>query len=283
MALGTVAVSPLELTAPAYTAFANLGDGVKPRVIVQVERPDGEVVWESKVERRRVLEPQIAFLLNDALRDALQRGTGQAVRQAGFDGPAAGKTGTTNDGADAWFVGYNPEVVATVWIGFDRPQTIMARATGGRLAAPVWARIMRRLYHGRPMPRLWAPPGGIVEAWVDPATGLPLAPGCQPLSDAPYREIFIASMAPTPTCPTRGEPPPLEETLDVEAETDEEIVEAPVESEPTRVTPTPPPEVEAEQDEAEPPPSPEREPPPEKPAEPEAPAVPPPPPPPPPS
>ena len=245
MALGTVAVSPLELTA-AYTAFANLGTGVRPHVVVQVEKPGGDVVWASEVESRRVLNPGTAYLVTDALREALRRGTGTAVRQAGFQGPAAGKTGTTNDGADAWFVGYNPEVVATVWIGFDRMQPIVPKATGGRLAAPVWARIMQRYYQGRPQPQPWAQPDGIVAVAVDPATGLVLAPGCLPVTGTPYREIFISSMVPPQSCPTRGDLPPLEPPYDLETEMDDEVVEAPMDIEPLPLeTPA---EVQAEED-----------------------------------
>jgi penicillin-binding protein 1A len=254
MALGTVAVSPLELTA-AYTAFAGLGTGVKPRLVVQVEDPDKKVVWSSEVDTRRVLEPAIAYLVNDALRDALLRGTGQTVRQAGFQGAAAGKTGTTNDGADAWFVGYDPQVVATVWIGYDRPQPIMARATGGRLAAPVWARIMERFYGGRSRPRPWAQPDGVVAAAVDPGTGMVLAPGCLPLGMAPYRELFVSTRVPRETCPARGDQPAFEPydfgAMDVGPETDEEITEMPLDAEPPPPTSLPPapPEVEAEEDE----------------------------------
>jgi penicillin-binding protein 1A len=252
MALGTVAVSPLELTA-AYTAFAHLGTGVRPRVVVQVERPGGEVVWASDVESRRVLNPATAYLITDALSEALRRGTGTAVRQAGFKGPAAGKTGTTNDGADAWFVGYNPEVVATVWVGFDRMQPIVPKATGGRLAAPVWARILQRYYQGHPLPRPWAQPDGIVAVAVDPATGLALAPGCLPLTGTPYREIFSSSMVPPQSCPTRGDLPPLEPRYDVETEMDDEIVEAPMDIEPLPLeTPA---EVQAEEEAAPPPPA----------------------------
>jgi penicillin-binding protein 1A len=247
MALGTVAVSPLELTA-AYTAFANVGIGVRPRVIVQVERPGGDVVWASKIDSRRVLNPGTAYLITDALREALQRGTGTAVRQAGFQGPAAGKTGTTNDGADAWFVGYNPEVVAAVWIGFDRTQPIVPKATGGHLAAPVWARIMQRFYRGRPFPRPWAQPEGVIAAAVDPATGLALAPGCLPLSGTPYREIFISSMVPQQSCPARGDLPPLE-PYPVDTEMDDEVVEAPMDLEPMPAAP--PAEVQAEEEAAE--------------------------------
>jgi penicillin-binding protein 1A len=205
MALGTVSVSPLELTS-AYTPFAASGEGAKPRLVLRVERPDGKVLWAPEPERRHVLPPEIAYLITDVLREAITRGTGTAVRQAGFQGPVAGKTGTTNDGADAWFVGYTPDVVASVWMGFDQPRPIVPQATGGRLAAPVWARMMLRFYQGRPLPKPWSPPAGVIEASVDPATGLALAPGCQPQAGAARREVFLARNAPREVCPWKGEP-----------------------------------------------------------------------------
>jgi penicillin-binding protein 1A len=233
MALGTVSVSPLELTA-AYTPFAGSGEGAKPRTVLRVERPDGEVVWEPEAERRHVLEPAVAYLVTDVLREAIARGTGTAVREAGFQGPVAGKTGTTNDGADAWFVGYTPEVVATVWMGFDQPRPIVPQATGGRVAVPVWARMMRRFYQGRPMPKAWAPPSGVIEATVDPATGLVLASGCQPQGGAARREVFLAGNAPREVCPWSGEPVfyvPSPEPLDEEllADLPPEVTEEPIE------------------------------------------------------
>src|SRR6185437_9503750 len=94
---------------------------------------------------RAALDPAVAFLLTDMLRDVVDRGTGNAVRGVGFRGAAAGKTGTTNDATDVWFLGFTPRRVAGVWIGFDQPRSIVPGATGGRLAAPVWGRIMRRV------------------------------------------------------------------------------------------------------------------------------------------
>jgi penicillin-binding protein 1A len=212
MPLGTVAVSPLEL-ATAYTAFARLGSVVRPRVVTRVESPEGEVLWEAEPETADVMPPATAYLIDDVLGEALARGTGTAVRAAGFDAPAAGKTGTTNDGADAWFVGYTPDVVAAVWIGYDDPAPIVPRATGGRLAAPVWARTMLRFYEGRARPAPWTQPAGVIEAWVDPATGMRLSAGCRPAFGAAYRELFLDGRAPRETCPTSGSP----ETLAVEA------------------------------------------------------------------
>jgi 1A family penicillin-binding protein len=204
MALGTVAVSPVELSA-AYTAFAGLGEGVGPRFVVRAEGEDGRVRWQAdEPERDHVLDAAVAYIITDALRDVLARGTGQAVRQVGFRAPAAGKTGTTNDGADTWFVGYTPEIVATVWIGFDRQRPIMAKATGGKLAAPVWARLMSRIYAGRNAPAPWPIPAGVVEGMVDPQTGLMLASGCAPWSGVAYKELFIQGAVPMTVCPSQG-------------------------------------------------------------------------------
>ena len=204
LALGTVAVSPLEL-ATAYTAFATLGDAVRPRLVLKVARPDGRLLWEAgPAERKRVLDPAVAFLVTDVLRDAVSRGTGTAARQAlPAEVPIAGKTGTTNDATDAWFVGYTPEVVAAVWVGFDQPRPITAAATGGRVAAPVWGRMMARLVEGRVAPLAWAAPAGIVSATVDSETGLVVAQGCE--AAYAYREFFLRRHVPAAACP--GEMP----------------------------------------------------------------------------
>jgi penicillin-binding protein 1A len=204
MALGTVAVSPIELAA-AYTPFAALGEGVRPRFILRVEGEDGTVVWQAEEpERKHVLDAAVAYVVTDALEDVLTRGTGTAVRDAGFRAPAAGKTGTTNDGADTWFVGFTPEIVAAVWMGFDRTRPIMAKATGGRLAAPVWARMMSRIYAGRPAPGPWPMPAGVVEGMVDPQTGLLLASGCAPWSGVATKELFVQGSVPVSVCPSQG-------------------------------------------------------------------------------
>ena len=200
LALGTVAVSPLEL-ATAYTAFATLGDAVKPRLVLKVTEADGTVLFEApEPEPRLVLDPAVAFLVTDVLRDAVARGTGTPARQALPAAiPVAGKTGTTNDATDAWFVGYTPEVVAAVWVGFDQPRPITAAATGGRVAAPVWGRMMARLYEGRTPPKPWKAPPNVVRATVDSDTGLVVTEGCE--SSYAYNELFLRGHVPAETCP----------------------------------------------------------------------------------
>jgi penicillin-binding protein 1A len=200
LALGTVAVSPLEL-ASAYTAFATLGDAVKPRLVLKVTEADGTALYEApEPDQRLVLDPAVAFLVTDVLRDAVARGTGTPARQALPAAiPVAGKTGTTNDATDAWFVGYTPEVVAAVWVGFDQPRPITSAATGGRVAAPIWGRMMARLYEGRRPPAPWKAPPNVVRATVDSDTGLVVTEGCQ--SSYAYVELFLRGHVPAETCP----------------------------------------------------------------------------------
>jgi penicillin-binding protein 1A len=151
LALGVTESSPLELTA-AYTAFANQGQVVAPRLVVRVEDSDGRVLLENRTSLRRVFDARVADQVTRLLGEAIDHGTGRAVRSAGYRGPAAGKTGTTNDGADVWFVGYSPTLVAGIWAGFDQPRPIAPRASGGTVAAEVWGRAMRRIGTGDDWP-----------------------------------------------------------------------------------------------------------------------------------
>jgi penicillin-binding protein 1A len=196
-----VAVSPLELTA-AYGAFASLGQVDTPRLVLRVRSEAGEVLAEADPpQTRAALDPGVAFLVTSALEDAVRRGTGAAVRAVGFTGAVAGKTGTTNDATDAWFVGYTPEVVASVWMGFDDPRPILGAASGGRLAAPVWGRMMAQAgREGRPA---WKPPASVVRLRIDPESGRPLAPGCRTEWDDDAREYFLAAALPPAVCPER--------------------------------------------------------------------------------
>jgi penicillin-binding protein 1A len=207
VALGSAEVRPIELVG-AYAAFANLGTGVTPHVVRRVEDRDGRVIWEAETEGAEVVDPAEAFVLTSMLRDVVDRGTGTPVRAAGFQGAAAGKTGTTNAATDVWFVGYTPDMVAAVWFGFDRPQTIVTGASGGTLAAPVWGRMMKRVYAGRRVPIEWAPPRGVVTEKVDRATGMAMDQGC-PGSGATYTEYFVHGAPPRSGCVQPGAYPPM--------------------------------------------------------------------------
>ncbi len=159
LALGTGLVSPLELTA-AYTMFAAGGEVASPRGIIAVDDAEGSEVFARPVERRRVLEPPVAFQIMTMLRDVVDRGTGNAARTLGVRGVVGGKTGTTNDYRDAWFVGFSGSVVATVWVGFDQPDTIGKDAYAARVALPIWADFMKRTARSLPV-TAFPVPGGV--------------------------------------------------------------------------------------------------------------------------
>jgi 1A family penicillin-binding protein len=208
MALGTAALTPFELTA-AYTAFANGGMAAAPRVVTRVEDGSGRVVWKREPARTRAMSAGTAFLVTDMLAEAVDRGTATAVRRAGFRGAAAGKTGTTDGAADAWFVGYTPHVVAGIWIGFDRPAPITADGTAGRLVAPAWGRLVQQIDDGSGD---WEVPARVVQLPVDPATGLVLADGCRPKRGSAVEEYFVRGTEPARICPDgteRGRGPGL--------------------------------------------------------------------------
>lgn len=198
-ALGAADVRPIELVA-AYAAFANGGDRIEPHVITRVVDREGRVLWQANPRRQRVLDPAIAFVLTTMLQDVIDRGTGSAVRAVGFSGAAAGKTGTTNDASDVWFIGYTPDLVAGVWMGMDEPSTIVRGASGGTLAAPVWGRMMRTIYGSRAAPDGWRAPSGVSTAELDRATGAQVNESC-PAQGPTYTEYFIRSAPPQQYCP----------------------------------------------------------------------------------
>ncbi|MBW3552124.1 MAG: PBP1A family penicillin-binding protein [Gemmatimonadetes bacterium] len=194
VAIGAAEVTLLEMVA-AYSALASLGELPEPRFVTHVTDRDGAIVWQDPPQRRNVLGRDVAFLTVDLMRDVVDRGTGNAVRSVGFREPAAGKTGTTNESADVWFIGFTPEIATGIWIGMDDPQRIMRNATGGRLAAPVWGRIMRGINTGGGD---WTPPPGIEKLQVD-ERGNTLASNC-PVHGAVREEYFIRGTATVSDC-----------------------------------------------------------------------------------
>ncbi len=142
LALGTGEVTLLELTA-AYGVFANEGMLAAPRFISRIEDANGLTVWSSPVDSRRAVSSTTAFLMSSMLADVVSGGTASSARGAGFTRPAGGKTGTTDNYADAWFIGYTPHLVAGVWFGLDTPAPIMNRGFAGVVAVPAWARFMK--------------------------------------------------------------------------------------------------------------------------------------------
>ena len=159
LALGSGLVTPLDLTA-AFAVFPTLGYRVRPRGLVTVENADGDMVSRVNIESEQVLSPQVAFQMLTMLEDVVDRGTGASARRLGVRGAVGGKTGTTNDYRDAWFVGFNSAVVVGVWAGFDQPEKIREGATGARVALPIWADFMRRTAQRLPG-RAFEPPGDL--------------------------------------------------------------------------------------------------------------------------
>ena len=156
LALGSGLVSPLDLTA-AFAVFPNLGYRVRPRGMVAVENAGGSTVLRAHIEREKILSEQVSFQMVTMLQDVVARGTGAAVRSQGIRGPVGGKTGTTSENRDAWFVGFNSSVVVGIWVGFDQPQKIFEGASGSRVALPIWADFMRRTARRLPSAAFEAP------------------------------------------------------------------------------------------------------------------------------
>jgi membrane peptidoglycan carboxypeptidase len=194
-AIGASEVHPIDLVS-AYTAFANNGAVVQPRFITRIDDLSGRAVfWRPPSTPQQVLDPRVAFIVRDIMRDVAERGSGTQARKAVPEHvPVAGKTGTTNDNVDVWFVGMTPELVAGVWLGFDRPKTIASGAVGGGLAAPIWGQMIGRYYSGRTTNGWGPPPEGLVYAELDRSTA-DIATPSTPL-DQRYIEYFLPGTEP---------------------------------------------------------------------------------------
>jgi 1A family penicillin-binding protein len=206
VALGAIDVTPIELVR-AYAPFANGGYRVTPRLVKRIESRDGEVLWSGEtVTPERVIDPGDAYELTSMLRAVVDYGTGHTIRDWGARGMIAGKTGTTNNGTDVWFVGYTPNLVAAVWFGYDDPHSISYDASGGRLAAPAWAEFYTQGWKEPVAADAWQPPPGVDEAVViDPTTGWIANEWCP----ARKVEYFKRGTGPRTECMEHG--PPYEE------------------------------------------------------------------------
>lgn len=193
--LGASEVALLEMTA-AYGTLARGGEWLRPYAIKRIEDGDGRILYEEKGEGRRAASPQAAFLVTSMLRGVFERGTAAAAHGLGLTRDAAGKTGTSNEMRDAWFVGYTPELIAGVWVGID--SGVSLQLTGAQAALPIWTQFVEQASAGSPL-RRFEPPPGIVTAKIDPASGLRLIPGCPGGVD----EVFIQGTEPGAGCPQR--------------------------------------------------------------------------------
>jgi len=177
LSLGTGVVTPLDLTA-AYAAFPNGGFAVRPRAITQVTDADGSVAYDNPARQDRVMSDAVAFQMVSMMEDVIDRGTGAPARTTyGIHFPAAGKTGTTDDFKDAWFVGFTTSTVVGVWVGEDQPSPIGREAYGARYALPIWADFMKAAARRRPA-RDFDPPGDLEEVQLCKVSYLRPVEGC---------------------------------------------------------------------------------------------------------
>lgn len=191
MALGGLheGVTPLQMAA-AYGAFANQGVYIEPTAIIRVEKQDGIILDQYVPKQRSAMKASTAYLITDMLSSVIQSGTGTGAQ---IGRPAAGKTGTTDDGKDIWFVGYTPELATAVWIGYDTP-TAMPTAYGGMYPARIWQEIMSKALSGQPV-QDFNRPGGVVSATVDRKSGL--LPGPNTPADSLVTDLFAEGTIPT--------------------------------------------------------------------------------------
>ncbi|HSM35482.1 MAG TPA: PBP1A family penicillin-binding protein [Longimicrobiales bacterium] len=208
--IGAADVIPMQVVT-AYAPLANGGARVQPRAIVRVEDAAGRVLWETEEERTQVLDTLEVAIVRDMLRGVVDGGTAYTVRSGDlgnlpYEIPAAGKTGTTNDATDVWFVGFTPDLIAGVWFGFDRPTKIRPGATGGVDAAPVWGEFMRSVYVGEnallETPAPWVLPEQLVRRRVDGESGKLATDWCPPAGV--YEELYIPGTEPTEPCDLHG-------------------------------------------------------------------------------
>ena len=194
--LGTFDSSPLQL-ASAYSVFPNFGAKHEPYLIERIETSAGEVLFERQaVEPEAVLAPSAAWLTAEVLGRVMDEGTGRAARNLDYDAPCYGKTGTTNDYRDAWFAGFTDKVTCGVWVGMDRPKTIMNRGYGSTLALPIWTGVMKAAEETDLAAALLQPPGKLVNVQLCAKCGLLESRRAV----SPYAAALPMDFAPTENC-----------------------------------------------------------------------------------
>jgi penicillin-binding protein 1A len=169
MALGTSAVTLQEMVT-AYNVLANQGNRLKPFFVKKIIDRTGHVFEENQAKSEQVIDPRIAFMTSYVMQDVVESGTGRRVKSIGR--PVAGKTGTTDDMRDAWFIGFSPSLITGVWVGFDQERSLGKQEQGGRAAAPIWLYFMEKALKGKSV-EVFPVPDGIVFIKVDPHSGIP--------------------------------------------------------------------------------------------------------------
>jgi penicillin-binding protein 1A len=189
VALGAAEATLTEMTS-AYSVFPNQGVRMRPHPILKVSDRDGNVLEENRPEPKEAIRADTAFVLTNLLRGVVQRGT--AVKAAALNWPIGGKTGTTDDYTDAWFIGFDPDITIGVWVGLDQKKPIGSNQTGAEAALPIWMEIMKTWIGDRKDPPTFPPPGNIVFVTVDKGSGSPEVDG----APGAISEAFIAGTQP---------------------------------------------------------------------------------------
>src|SRR5690606_29564634 len=201
MALGAGETTDMRMTA-AYATIANGGRKIVPTLSDRIQDRYGKTIyrhpeqacngcvadgWNRQGEpliidnREQVLDPMTAYQITSMMEGVVQRGTGTYARKLGR--PVAGKTGTSNDYKDAWFIGFTPELAVGVYVGFDQPKSMGNAATGGEMAVPIFTEFMEKALQGKP-PTPFNRPGGMTQVWIDPATGVKANGGGRAIAEA---------------------------------------------------------------------------------------------------
>jgi len=196
LALGAGELTPLEVTA-AFATFPTGGVRITPIFIESIEDAKGNVLESNSPRREQAISPQTAYIMTTLLEDVIDHGTGRSSRAWGFKRPAGGKTGTNTDYSDAWFIGFTPDYVCGVWVGFDDNRTIINKGSGARLALPIWTEFMKVAHDTLPE-RTFPVPEGITTSKICKTTGLVSTEYCP--RDKVYYEVFIEGTEPTGPC-----------------------------------------------------------------------------------
>ncbi|MGH2567173.1 MAG: penicillin-binding transpeptidase domain-containing protein, partial [Bacteroidota bacterium] len=210
IALGTPEVTPLEMTA-SFGVFANEGVRVEPFAVIRIEDKDGNVIEQNIPEKSEVLSKETAYLMTNMLEDAVNDGSGVRVRNfLPFHFPAAGKTGTTNDYGDAWFVGFTPHLAAGAWVGFDdhRVKFSNADGQGGRAAAPIFGRFMKYVYEDSTLAlpiELFTQPEGVVADTICVDSKKRARPWCSETTTELFNAKYPLGLCEKHTGPGRNE------------------------------------------------------------------------------
>jgi penicillin-binding protein 1A len=184
LALGSSGISLLEITR-AYAVFANQGFKVEPIFITKVTDRNGTVLEENKPRLSQAISPQTSYIMTSLLKSVVEEGTGRKVKA--LHRPCAGKTGTTNDVRDAWFIGFTPHIIAGTWVGFDDEKPLGKHETGAVAASPIWLKFMQEVLEGTPM-KTFSIPEGIIFVKIDPETGKPPSPQSQKIIFECFKE-----------------------------------------------------------------------------------------------